>query len=126
MKIHAVCINPSRRGIHRLAAVALIALVPVLAARAATLGTVTGIDRKAGELQIDGQAYKIDSFSQVRQTATSGDEEVAAWYSLQQGDYVVFDAENGRITTLRREAADGVDRPAGRPTPLGDSTVQER
>jgi hypothetical protein len=104
----------------------IIVLFPLLAAQAATLGVVTGIDRKAGELQIDGQAYKIDSFSQVRQTATSGDEEVAAWYSLQEGDYVVFDARDGRITTLRREAADGVDRPAGRPTPLGDSTVQER
>lgn len=130
MTFHAVCTKPSRPSA-TLAAAALLAacllsLFQPLASHAATLGVITAIDRKANELAIDGQTYRVDSFSEVRQTGGDGTEEVAAWYSLNVGDYVVFDARDGRIKSLRRESADSLDPPRGRPIDPGATVLEER
>ncbi|GEM_PF-2000319 len=127
MTLHAVRITPSTPNVNR-GIWLLVALAITLAAsaRAATLGVITDIDRRAGELSIDGQTYMIDSFSEVKQTTADGAEETAAWFSLDVGDYVIFDARNGRITGLRREAAESLDRPPGRPLDVDNLTPQER
>lgn len=123
MTFHAVYTKPSQPSVMFMVTTVFVALLLAffqpLTSRAATLGVITAIDRSANELAIDGQTYRVDSFSEVRQTGGSGAEDVAAWYSLNVGDYVVFDAQNGRIKSLRRETADSLDLPRGRPLELG-------
>ncbi|MEQ8516254.1 MAG: hypothetical protein RIC38_11665 [Chromatocurvus sp.] len=126
MKFHAVCTRPPNRSLLLIAVLLFSPFLSLTAAQAATLGVVTAIDRTAGKLAIDGQTYRVDSFSEVKQTAASGAEEVAAWYSLNVGDYVIFDAGAGRIKSLRREAADSLDVPAQRPLDLGSVAPAER
>ena len=126
MKFHAVWTEPFNRSVILLAVLLLTSLLSLQASRAATLGVVTAIDRAAGELAIDGQAYTVDSFSQIKQKNTSEDEETAAWYSLTIGDYVIYDARDGRIRSLRREAADFLDRPSARPLDPGSIAPESR
>ena len=126
MTLHAVWKKPSERNVILLALLMLSFLLHAQASRAATLGMVTAIDRAAGELSIDGQVYRVDSFSKVKQTNAAGEEEVAAWYSLNIGDYLIFDVEGNRIKSLRREAPDSLDLPARQPLKPGADAVEGR
>src|SRR6056297_1246826 len=126
MRCHAVWTKPSSRNVMLLVCLLLASLLSTQASRAATLGVVTAIDRAAGELAIDGQVYRVDSFSEVRQSNAAGEEEVAAWYSLNKGDYVIYSVEGDRIKSLRRETADSLDVPPRRPLDLGSDAPEER
>lgn len=125
MSTHAVCTNPSNRSVFLVALLLLVTLQGPLTAQAATLGVITAVDRAGGTLAIDGQVYRVDSFSAVKQADASGNEEVAAWFSLSVGDYVIYDAQDDRISSLRREVADSLDLPAGRPIESGTSNAEE-
>lgn len=126
MTFHAVCTNPSNRSIIGVALLLVSALLFVAAPRAATLGVITATDRVAGTLAIDGEVYKVDSFSDVKQADASGNEEVAAWFSLNVGDWVIYEAQNGRIRRLHRQPADSLDRPPGHPIEAGSVVPMER
>lgn len=118
MRSHAVCTNPSNYSPILVILLLLVLFLPTAPLKASTLGTITALNRAAGELAIDGQVYSVDSFSEIKQKNTNDAEETAAWYSLNVGDYVIFESEGKRIRSLRRETADSLDLPAGMPSSI--------
>jgi hypothetical protein len=115
MRFHAVCTKPSVRSVILAASLVFMPFVALQSAYAETLGMITAINRAKGEIAINGQAYRMGSGSEVKSATGEGSYEVATWYSLKVGEYVVFDVAGDRIKSLRREAVDGLDLPAGGP-----------